>query len=48
MFYELERKMRKVNSNTLQVYPSMDSVTAQKDVIASLCLQQGGGYYGEA
>lgn len=32
----------------LQVYPVLDCVTAQKDVIASLCLQQGGGYYGEA
>lgn len=48
MFYELERKMRKVNSNTLQVYPSMDSVTAQKGVTASLCFHQRGGYYGEA
>ena len=32
----------------LQVYPVLDCVTAQKDVIASLCLQQRGGYYGEA
>lgn len=31
----------------LQVYPVLDCVTAQKDVIASLCLQQRGGYYGE-
>lgn len=29
----------------IYIYPVLDSVTAQKDVIASLCLQQGGGSY---
>lgn len=39
--------MRIRNNHILQAYPTMDSVTAPKDVTASLCFLQGGGSYGE-
>lgn len=35
-------------AHIIQVYPVLDCVTAQKDVIASLCLQQGGGSHVKA
>ena len=38
----MDTKVNKIR----RIYPSMDSVTAQKGVTASLCCHQRGGSYG--
>lgn len=37
--------MKTEENKILRIYPSMDSVTAQKGVTASLCFHQRGGSY---